>query len=101
MRARHDVVVRAWAALDHVEGGLCTGDLCLQPFAVADHHLVAGRSGRGGQHRPDVGESEARFLGDQDRRHLVHVRVGVAAAAARAGGCQQSFRFPVPQHVCR
>ncbi|MCI0689115.1 MAG: transposase [Sporichthyaceae bacterium] len=101
MRARHDVVVRARAALEHVECGLCPGDPRLQPLTVAGHHLMAGRCGPCGQYRPDVRESEARLLRDQDRRHPVQVRVGVAAAVTRAGRCQQSLRLPVSQHVCR
>ena len=36
-----------------------------------------------------------------DRRHPVQVRVGVAATVTRAGRCQQSFRLPISQHVCR
>lgn len=100
MRARHDVVVRA-VALDHVECGPRPRDPCQQPLAVAGHHLAAGRCGPGGQHRPDVRELEARLLRDQDRRHPAQVRVGVAAAVARAGRCQQPFRLPVAQHVRR
>ena len=63
MRARHDVVVRAFA-LEHVECGLRPGDPCRQPLTVAGHHLTAGRCGPGGQHRPDIRESEARLLRD-------------------------------------
>ena len=85
MRARHDVVVRAFA-LEHVECGLRPGDPCRKPLTVAGHHLTAGRCGPGGRRRPDIREPASFEI--TDRRHPVQVSVGVAATVTRAGRCQ-------------
>lgn len=99
MRTRQDVVVRAFqTALEHVQRGLRPGGPCRRSLAVPGPHLATGRCGRGGRHRPDIREPEARLLRDQDGRHPVPVRwTTVSSTSTRScGPTPRSCRYSPP-----